>query len=885
MPFLIVDISGYLFRAYHAVGDLRTHDQQPTGAIFGVLQMLDTLLRRYPSERIVCVADVGRRSFRHDIDPNYKAHRPPMPDDLRVQIGPLNQFIAALGLPMIGVEGVEADDVIATLTKQARQSGEAVIIASSDKDLMQLVEEGGVELYDGMRNRHYDVAGVREKFGVAPQQIADYLALVGDTSDNIPGVPKVGAKTAAKWLAAHNDLTALIVAAETVAGAVGRSLRESIANNRLQLSRQLVTLRDDVPLPQPLEKMKRSAMDIETWHQLCDRYEFRQLRKLADSHPGATPTVPSSEAVTVITDAATLKTWCDEIRRQKLVAVDTETTGEPVMRSTLVGFSLSITPERAAYVPLSHTDLQAKQMPLEEAVTLIRPVLEDESIVKIMHNGKYDWHVFANVGIALRGVLEDTKLAAYVENSAMDNTLDGLAKSRLGVKTTSYKSLVDGKRVPDFAAVDVPTAAAYAGEDAFITRQLYDAIIKPLPPERAAIYTDLERPIMPVLAKMERVGMRIDTEALKRFSADMHKQLRQLEEEAHELAGGIFNLNSPRQIEAILFDKIGAPSGRKTGGGARSTDERTLAKLADDFPLAKTLLHHRTLAKLVNTYADKLPTLVLPATGRVHTQFSQTTVLSGRLSSSSPNLQNIPIRTEEGRRIRQAFVADKGRRILSADYSQIELRLMAAIAGDEAMIAAFAGGSDIHRQTAAEIFNVPNDTVNEEQRRAAKAINFGLIYGMSSFGLARNINISQEQAQIYIDRYFGRYPGIAAFMQKTRQEAPERGHVETLLGRRIPLAVTRGGRPALERLAINAPIQGGAADIMKMAMLAVDRHLSARSLQTRILLQVHDELVLEAPDEELAELREALPKLMSVLPLPVELSVNINDGDTWDEAH
>ena len=568
------------------------------------------------------------------------------------------------------------------------------------------------------------------------------------------------------------------------------------------------------------------------------------------------------------------------------MAIDTETVGEPVMAATLVGFSLSVTGADAAYVPLAHGDLTVTQLSCATAMAHIAPLLQDEKITKIMHNGKYDWHVFANVGVQLVGVLEDTKIAAYANNSASDNTLSQLAQTWLGVSMTEFKDVVDGKKIINFAAVPVDVAAHYSGEDAWVTRRLHDELMKNLSPAASDIYTQLDRPLMPVLASIERAGMKINAQELSDFSDSMRYQMEQLEEQAYEIAGESFNLNSPRQLEEILFDKLGAQPLKKTGGGARSTDESTLAKLAANFPLAAVLLEYRTLAKLVGTYAEKLPLQILPETGRVHTSFNQTAVMTGRLSSSSPNLQNIPIKTEAGRRIRRAFIAEEGKCLLSADYSQIELRLMAHIAGDSALIAAFAAGADIHRQTASEVFGIPLAEVADEQRRAAKAINFGLIYGMSAFGLARSIGVGQMEAKIYIERYFGRYPQVAAFMEKIRHEGPAQGYVETIFGRRIPLTVLRGGKQAAERVAINAPIQGSAADVMKKAMLAVDTHFRRQRLPAQLILQVHDELVIEVEQSAAEEVRACLPALMAnVAQLAITLEVDVGIGSNWGEAH
>ena len=883
---LLIDGFGYLYRAYHAMGDLRTADDTPTGAIFGTLNMLSKLRRRYPTQHTVCVMDGSGKNFRHAIDPQYKANRPPLPPDLKIQLAPFNDFINAWGIPTLTIEGVEADDIIATLTALTKKNGMKTIIASADKDLMQLVSDERVTVFDGMKEKIYDSAGVRDKFGVNPEQIADYLALVGDNSDNILGVEKVGPKTAAKWLNAYGNLATITAAAADIRGVVGNNLRTAIQTGRLQLSRRLVTLDENVPLPKPLTQLITAPPDIETWKKLCGTYEFQRLRNALDDYPTAATTTaePPSTAAECITDVETLQQWADKIRTAKIVAVDTETVGEPVMAAHLVGFSLALD-DCAAYVPLLHCADSPAQIPIADALHIIKPILEDDNIIKVLHNGKYDWHVFANAGIALRGILEDTKIAAYVANSSMSNTLSDLAMTHLNHRMIEYNHVVDGKQIKNFTDVDIAKAADYAAEDAAITLQLHKKITSALPSTRKLVYTDIDRPLMPILARIERTGMRIDTAALNAFTDTARTTMQTLETRANKIAGAVFNLNSPRQLESVLFDQLGAKAYRKTGSGARSTDERTLERLAPDYELAAIALEHRTLAKLVGTYAEKLPKLVLPETGRVHTTFTQTAVISGRLSSSSPNLQNIPIRTDSGRLIRRAFIAENGYQLISADYSQIELRLMAHIADDDSLCAAFAAGADIHRQTAAEIFGLATAAVTDDYRRAAKAINFGLIYGMSAFGLARNINISPEQAQLYINRYFARYPKVADFMQKTRKTAPDKGYVDTLFGRRIPIALAHGGRPALERFAINAPIQGSAADLVKKAMLNVDRKLSARKMRTRIILQVHDELVLEVADDEADTVSDMLANWMKVADLRVPLEVHIRQGHNWDDAH
>lgn len=890
-PLLIVDVSGYVFRAYHApgVGDLRTRDGRPSGAIFGTMNMLVKLQRDFPTRQIVCVMDAPGKTFRHEIYPQYKANRPPAPPDLKVQFAPIREFLAATGWPLLSVSGVEADDVIATLTKREMRAERDVVVATADKDLMQLAGDG-VLLYDGMKERRYDAAGVREKFGVTPHQIADYLALIGDSSDNIPGVAKVGPKTAVKWLISHQDLDSLIAAADSIAGVVGENLRDSIANGQLRLSRRLVELRDDMPANEVPENLTPQPPDKKTWRQLCEEWQFRRLSGAFDDAPATPAASPPSitaekTAIEIITSETELSAWIDKIRAAKLFALAVETDGKPVMSASLVGLSLACG-EQSAYLPLAHKNAETPQLPTETALRSLRPILEDAAVSKILHDGKIAWHVFANHGIVLAGLLDDIKIAAYVQDAAADNTLSALAATHLKLRTANFKDIVDGKKVKDFSEVAIAAAAAYAGENATVTWQLRAPLLNILSPAAVDIYTNLDRPLMPLLAAIERRGMRIDVPKLDDFSAAARADMAVLEERAHAAAGESFNLNSPKQLAEILFNKMGAPYLKKTGGGAQSTDEQTLAKLsALGYELAGIVLENRTLAKLVGTYAEKLPLLVSPQTGRVHTTFNQTAVITGRLSSSAPNLQNIPVRTDAGRKIRRAFVADDGFCLLSADYSQIELRLMAHIAADDALLSAFAAGADIHRQTAAETFGVAAACVSDAQRYAAKGINFGLIYGISAFGLARNIGVTQQQAKEHIDHYFARYPQVAAFMQKTKKEAPEKGFVETIFGRRIPLTQSRGGRPALERMAINAPIQGSAADLVKKAMLKVDEELRGAAMRSRIVLQVHDELLIESPTDEADELLGLLPQWMNGVLDSVPLEVSVRRGNNWDEAH
>ena len=884
MRLLLVDATYYLFRAFHGVDDLRTKDNTPTGALYGLVNMLAKLRRDWPAHRVACVMDAAGKTFRHDLCTDYKANRPPLDPDLRAQIEPAKQFIDASGWTLLCESGVEADDVLATLAKEGKAAGMEVIIASSDKDLMQLVDDQ-IRIFDGHKDKLYDAAGVREKFGVAPEQIVDYLSLVGDTSDNIRGVEKVGAKTAAKWLGEYGSIAELIAQAEKIGGVVGDNFRRAIADGSLTLARQLITLKTDVSLPLPLQEMIPRKKDTAQWHALCDTYEFQRFKTVLDED--APPPNNQRARLITITDEETLRQWVAAARQKKAVAVDTETDGSPVMQAHLVGFSLAMDEDTAAYVPLAHSVIGAEiQMSQDQALAILRPLLEDEGVVKIFHNAKYDLHVFANCGITVRGAVDDTKVAAYILSPEHASNMNALAARHLDINTVAYRDVVNGKDAKHFSQVDIETATRYAAEDAEITWKLRPVVVGALHGAQVNIYRNIDRPLIRVLQNIERAGVRIDDAALSAFADEMREQMAALEQEAYGIAGGVFNLNSPRQLEALLFDKFGAKPLRKTAGGtARSTNEATLEKLAPDYPLARVVLAHRSMAKLTNTYADKLPQMVNPHTGRVHTDFNQTSVITGRLASSTPNLQNIPIRTAAGRRIRCAFVAAPGAVLISADYSQIELRLMAHIAGDEALLQAFADGADIHRRTAAEVFGLSEEEVSGEQRRAAKAINFGLMYGMSAFGLARNIDVDQKQAQHYIDRYFSRYPQVAAFIKQTRKQAIEDGFVETIFHRRIPV-LTTSGRTAAERAAINAPMQGSAADIIKLAMLETAQWLHDKKMQTQIILQVHDELVLEAPQGEADDVLAALPSLMcGVAELRAPLEVSIHTGANWDIAH
>ena len=913
---LLVDGSSYLYRAFHALPDLRNSAGEPTGAIRGVLSMLRRLEGDYKAEFRACVFDAKGPTFRDAWYPDYKSHRPPMPDDLRAQIAPLHQAVQAEGWPLLSVEGVEADDVIGTLTQQALARGWEVVISTGDKDLTQLVRPG-VRWVNTMSEEVLDAAGVEAKFGVPPERIVDYLALVGDTVDNVPGVEKCGPKTAVKWLTEFGSLDALVANADKVGGKVGENLRKHL--DFLPLGRKLVTVATDVALPVTLDELGAREDDAEALQALYQRFEFRSwlgagrgqtpARGLSPRAPteaapgggqtpeglrGQTPLWGLSPSYTPILDWPSFEAWLAQISAAPLTAFDTETTSLDPMAARLVGMSFATTAGEAAYLPLAHRGPAAPaQLPLEQVLARLKPWLESDQHAKVGQNLKYDAHVLANHGITLRGIAHDTLLQSYVLESDRPHDMDNLAKRHLGLTPITYTDVCGkGAKQIGFDEVAVERATEYAAEDADITLRLHQALWPQLQaePALAALYRDIELPVLGVLLEMERNGILIDPFLLAQHGEELGRRLHELEREAHTLAGQPFNLGSPKQLGEILFDKLGLPVIKKTATGQPSTDEDVLTQLADDYPLPKLLLEHRSLAKLKSTYADKLPRMVNPRTGRVHTSFSQATAVTGRLSSADPNLQNIPIRTPEGRRIRAAFIAPRDHVIVSADYSQIELRIMAHLSGDARLLDAFAHGEDVHRATAAEVFGVPPAEVSSEQRRYAKVINFGLIYGMSAHGLAKNLGIERGAAQGWIDRYFARYPGVADYMERIKREAKAHGYVETVFGRRLHLPDLRaqqvGRRQAAERAAINAPMQGTAADLIKKAMLAVSAWLAQSGLQSKLVLQVHDELVLEVPTAELATVRAELPRLMGgVAELKVPLLVEVGVGENWDEAH
>ncbi|RQT40171.1 DNA polymerase I [Burkholderia contaminans] len=905
---LLVDGSSYLYRAYHAMPDLRGPGGEPTGALYGIINMLRRMRKEVSAEYSACVFDAKGKTFRDDLYADYKANRPSMPPDLALQVEPIHGAVRALGWPLLMVEGVEADDVIGTLAREAERHGMNVIVSTGDKDLAQLVTDH-VTLVNTMTNETLDRDGVIAKFGVPPERIIDYLALIGDTVDNVPGVEKCGPKTAVKWLAQYDSLDGVIEHAGDIKGVVGDNLRRAL--DFLPLGRKLVTVDTACDLAPHLESIEASLKtDGEARDLLRDifaRYGFKTWLREVDSAPaeGGGADAPEGEpapvvAADIVREYDTIQTWEQfdawfaKIDAAELTAFDTETTALDPMLARLVGLSFSVEPGKAAYLPVAHRGPDMpEQLPLDEVLARLKPWLESVDRKKVGQHLKYDAQVLANYDIALNGIEHDTLLESYVVESHRTHDMDSLALRHLGVKTIKYEDVAGkGAKQIGFDEVALTQAAEYAAEDADITLQLHHALYPQVAREPGLLYVyrEIEMPVSRVLRKMERTGVLIDDARLQAQSTEIATRLIELEAQAYELAGGEFNLGSPKQIGQIFFEKLQLPIVKKTPSGAPSTDEEVLQKLAEDYPLPKLLLEHRGLSKLKSTYTDKLPRMVNPSTGRVHTNYAQAVAVTGRLASNDPNLQNIPVRTAEGRRIREAFIASPGHRIVSADYSQIELRIMAHISGDASLLRAFSQGEDIHRATAAEVFGVTPLEVNSDQRRIAKVINFGLIYGMSAFGLASNLGITRDAAKLYIDRYFARYPGVAQYMEDTRSVAKEKGYVETVFGRRLWLPEINGGngprRQAAERAAINAPMQGTAADLIKLSMIAVDDWLTRDKLASRMIMQVHDELVLEVPDGELSLVREKLPEMMcGVAKLKVPLVAEVGAGANWEEAH
>ncbi|MCA6216077.1 DNA polymerase I [Ideonella sp. B7] len=914
---LLVDGSSYLYRAFHAMPDLRSPDGFPTGAIHGMVNMMNWLREHVPAEHAVCVFDAKGPTFRDAWYPAYKAQRAPMPDELRAQIEPIHEAVRLLGWPVLEVPGIEADDAIGTLARVGAESGHTVVISTGDKDLAQLVTPQ-VTLINTMAKppERLDEAGVAAKFGVPPDRIIDYLTLIGDTVDNVPGVPKVGPKTAVKWLQEHGSLEGVMAAADQIKGVAGENLRATL--DWLPTGRRLITVKTDcdlgeqVPAWPALEALALRAPDHDGLVDFYTRYGFRtSLRALgtpvtegaaAGEAPspdgvapaGAAPSRVLARDYETVTTWDALDTWIARLKAAPLAGLDTETDSLDAMRARIVGISFAVEPGHAAYVPTGHDYPGAPdQLPLDEVLARLRPWLEDAAAPKLGQNIKYDLHVFENHRIRVRGYVHDTLLESYVLEAHKPHSLESLADRHLGRHGLSYEDLC-GKGVNQipFSQVDVERASTYSGEDSEMCVQVHETLWPQLQAEPGLkrVYAEIEMPTVAVLQRIERHGVLIDPVRLAAQSQQLAERMIALEQEAYAIAGQPFNMASPKQIGEILFNRLGLPIKKKTATGAPSTDEEVLQELAADYPLPAKLLEHRGLAKLKSTYTDKLPGMINPATGRVHTNYAQAVAVTGRLSSNEPNLQNIPIRTPEGRRVREAFIAPPGHVIASADYSQIELRIMAHISGDPGLNKAFAEGMDVHRATASEVFGIPPEAVTPEQRRYAKTINFGLIYGMGAFGLAQSLGIDQKAAKNYIDRYFERFAGVKRYMEETKERARERGYVETEFGRRIVLPEIKGGsgprRAGAERQAINAPMQGTAADLIKLAMIAVQRTLDDEGRATRMVMQVHDELVFEVPEAEVDWAREAVPRLMAgVASFSVPLVAEVGFGPSWEAAH
>ena len=889
-PLLLIDGSSYFFRAFHALPPLNNSKGQPTGAIYGVANMVKRLATDYDSEHVVVVFDAKGRTFRDDMYPAYKAHRPPMPGELSSQFQPLLNVLSALGFPLLIIDGVEADDVIGTLARQASDAGVHVVISTGDKDIAQLVNEH-VTLVNTMSRETLDIAGVKNKFGILPEQMIDYLALVGDTSDNVPGVNKCGPKTAVKWLEAYQTLDNLVAHADDISGKVGEYLRAGL--EQLALSKKLVTIKTDVELPQTFEQLIRQPINREQLMQLSQEYEFKSWVKeyaSQETAPELPPSLPFNyEIITTITQ---FNHWLSRLQSCTLFCVDTETTSLDALCAEIVGISIAIEPGNPAYIPLTHDD-GTPQLSRDDVLNALKPILENPAIGKVGQNLKYDYNVFKNHGITLKGIQYDTMLESYLLNSTGSrHDMDSLALNYLGYKTISFNDVAGvGKKQLRFDQVPVSKAAPYAAEDADITLKLHQVLYPRLDPPLRQVLHDIEIPLLTVLAEIERHGVLIDEAVLEKHGVRLKTRIAELEEQAYSLAGKSFNLNSPKQLQDILFIEQKLPVVSKTPKGQPSTAESVLQELALEYPLPAVILEYRSLSKLVSTYIDALPKCINPNTHRVHTSYNQAVAATGRLSSSDPNLQNIPIRSDEGRLIRHAFIAPKNHVMLTADYSQIELRIMAHLSQDPNLLNAFAQGWDIHSATASEIFSVSLDDVNHEQRRRAKAVNFGLIYGMSAFGLAKQLNVERRDAQHYIDQYFHRYPGVLTYMENTRKQAHEQGFVETLFGRRLYLPEINARnimqQKAAERMAINAPMQGTAADIIKKSMLAVANWQNAQECpEARMIMQVHDELVFEVRDDAIDSARETIRTLMEhTVELSVPLLVSIGIGQNWDEAH
>ena len=893
---ILVDGTSYLYRAFHALPPLSNSKGEPTGAVYGVISMLRKLIKETQPEYIAVVFDAKGKTFREELYSAYKAHRPTMPDELQQQIEPLYAIVRSLGLATIIHPGVEADDVIGTLAECALQQHLSVLISTGDKDFAQLVGEQ-ISLVNTMTNTQLDRQGVIDKFGVSPEQITDYLSLIGDSVDNVPGIPNVGPKTAAKWLNQYGDLASLIKNADKIKGKVGENLKANLA--QLPLSHQLVTIKKDVEIDFNLEQLRPKAPDLLALMDLYKKLEFKgwikELEKKMDPAHQATHQAPTQQtAYSLILDQKTFEHYLQQLAAAKIWAFDTETNSLDVMQAELVGLSFAINGRQAVYIPLAHDYAGAPQQ-LDRTWVLqqLKPLFEDLKQLKIGHNLKYDMGVLANYGIQLQGLGFDTMLESYLLDSASNqHSLDSAAIKHLDHKTIRFEEIAGkGAKQKTFNQIELQQAGPYAAEDADITLRLHQTLKPQLDalPKLCQVFTTIEMPLVSVLSRIERYGVLVDAQLLQKQSRSLAKRLLSLEEKIYQLVGKTFNLGSPKQLQTILFTEQGLPILEKTPKGQASTSEAVLQALAIQFPLAKLILKHRSLSKLKSTYTDKLPLQINPKTGRIHTSYHQAAVVTGRLSSSDPNLQNIPARTKEGLKIRQAFIAPACYQILAADYSQIELRIMAHLSQDKGLLDAFAQGLDIHRATAAEVLNIPLQQVNREQRRSAKAVNFGLIYGMSAFGLARQLGISREAAKDYIDRYFSRYPGVKEYMQRTRQQAHQQAYVSTLLGRRLHLAHINSSdslqRRASERAAINAPLQGSAADIIKKAMISIDRALSQHHLKAHMIMQVHDELVFEVADSDLNKTQQLIENLMvNTTKLSVPLTVDIQVGPNWDKT-
>lgn len=890
-PFVLVDGSSYLYRAYHALPAFTSSKGEPTGAVLGVLNMLYKLLDDFEPERIAVIFDAPGKTFRDDLYKDYKANRPPMPEDLRPQIEPLLEAIKAIGIPVLKIAGVEADDVIGTLATQASKAGITTMISTSDKDMAQLVDNK-VTLINTMNDTKMNADGVRKKFGVSPKQIVDYLTLVGDSSDNIPGVPGVGPKTATKWLGEYQNLQTLEAHADEVGGKIGDRLRETL--DTLPLYKELVTIVCDLTLPAELDDLKLREPDVDKLRALYEQLELQTLlRRVGDAQTEPKQNLLDVDYQILFTEHE-LNDWLEKIEAAELVALDTETTSLDYMRAEIVGLSLAIELGKAAYIPLAHQYPGAPdQLDRDKVLKRLKPWLEGPT-KKVGHHLKYDAHVFLNYQIHLNGIAHDSMLESFVLNStATRHDMNSVAAKYLNIETTKYEDVAGkGAKQICFDQVDIETAAHYAAEDADITLQIHQTLWPKIQaiPELERLYLDIEQPLVNVLQKMEYQGVLVDAEMLRQQSQELAEIIAETETAAHIEAEGPFNLDSPKQLREILYDRLGFPVLGKTPKGQPSTAEAILQELAAEYKLPNLILRYRALSKLKSTYTDKLPLEINADTGRIHTSYHQAVAATGRLSSSDPNLQNIPIRTQEGRKIRQAFIAPNGYQLLAADYSQIELRIMAHLSQDDGLLAAFTNDQDIHQATAAEVFGVEREEVTDSERRSAKAINFGLIYGMSAFGLARQLGIERSAAQEYVDLYFERYPGVKRYMDETRDSARERGFVSTVLGRRLylPEITSRNHqqRQYAERSAINAPMQGTAADIIKRAMLLVDKWIMDERLDARLIMQVHDELILEVPEDSAENLAQEVARIMETsVALDVRLKVEYGLGSNWDEAH